>query len=215
MIDPESERLVKVTFQPKPGYKETEKSPFVVATQTHSAIELILSGKLPDTTFISLYLREFTLSYLRTAAKNCGLIFEGNEYKENADPETREATSHAYIVFGSLPNMTKLSEVPALKDGFSRNGMLKAPRTKPEFVARIGEMEIELANIAAGSVTVVPLFFTRVPLFRTIAFFAAAKSLTPTFRLDPKEKESLEKHEEDMHRINKLLEGVDFSPLSD
>jgi len=213
MLDPERKKFFQKAFQPVLKYRDAERSPFVVTSQTYQLLQLLQSPILLDRSFGSQYLSGYTMLYLKSAGENCGIIFDRDgQYKGNADLESREATNHAYAVFGSMPGMTALPKIPALKDGFSKRGMLKAPESKSQYLARIREIKIELANIAAGSVILGQRPVSRVSLFRTLIFFRVAHSLTPSSKLTPREKELREKHEE---VVRDILAQVDLSQMLD
>lgn len=110
-----------------PTYKIPERSPFVVAPQTHRLLMLFKTGAFTNFSFGKDYIKQYTFPYLTQAEANCATIFgTDGEYKGNADPETREAAHHVYTVFAWMPDMTAVPGVKALEDGFARKGMLRA-----------------------------------------------------------------------------------------
>lgn len=208
MLDQDKEKL-SPAFQPDPRYLDPERSPFVVTGQTYRLLQLYRAQALSNFSFGVDYIKGYTFKYLQTAEQHCDTIFdEEGVYLGNADPESREAAQHAYVIFGSMRDMTVARNLSALSTGFSRRGVLRAPDTKPLYLARIREMKTELAHIAVGNIPPSQPPESRSPLFRTFVFFRVADIMTPAHKLNSGEKELREQQDEQMHY---LLKGVDIS----
>ena len=104
--------------------------------------------------------------------------------------------------------MVTIPTVSALKDGFSRKGMLKAPLNEREYKLRLRELKVELAKIATGITEPEQILWPRPSVLRTFVFFQVAAFLNPSFKLNPGEKELLEKQQEERQNINNLLKSV-------
>ncbi len=176
-------------FQPHIGYRDFERSPFVVTTQTFELLELHNLGIISNFSAGRDYLKDFTADYIRKAEDNCDLIFDrSGKHIDNTDVELREAVVHAYTVFSWLPDMTAIPAVDVLKDGFARNGMLKSPLERDEFKIRTRELKIELAKIAFGTTGLNRYSELGMSFFRTYTFFKVAAFLNPGRQLIRKEK---------------------------
>lgn len=209
MPDIEKGQSFSSEFQPIPGYREPARSPFVVTGQTYDLLRLYHANALLNFSHGRDYLQEYTFPYLTTAEKTSDTVFDKTgAFNGKADLESREVASHAYIIFAWLPDMTRIPTVSALKDGFSRKGMLRAPLTQQEYKLRIRELKVELAKIATGTTEPEQILRPKTPLFRTFVFFRVAAFLNPSFKLNPEEKELLEKQQEERQNINNLLKGV-------
>jgi len=205
----------KSEFQSKPVYKEPERSPFVVVGQTYNILKLY-AANLPNRSPAEEYLKNYTLAYIRTAEFNTDSIFNSNNIPIKVDLESREAASHAYTVFGSIPELTTIPSIPALKNGFSKRGILRAPGTKEEYLSRTREIKVELARIVNGVTPPGDIMRTaRFSLLRTLVFFRVGALLQPDFHFSPGEKEILDRQEEEREKINKMMQDIDMQPIDD
>ena len=209
MPDIEKGQSFSNEFQRTPKYEKPERSPFIVTGQTYGLLKLYHANALPNFSQGRDYLQDYTFPYLTTAEKTSDTVFDKTgAFKGNADLESREVASHAYIIFAWLPDMTRIPTVSALKDGFSRRGMLRAPLTQREYKLRIRELKVELAKIATGITKPKQILRPKPSLLRTFVFFRVAAFLNPSFKLNAGEKELVEKQQEERQNINNLLKGV-------
>lgn len=184
-------------FQPIIGYREINKSPFVVTIQTNRLLKLFRTGLIFDLSLGEEYLKEYTLGYISDAESNCSVVFDkSGKPIDTIDIESREAAARAYTIFGWLPDMTTIPLVAPLKEGFSRKGMLKAPISREEFLARTRELKIELSKIATGITDYKQRPKLGSPFFRTLTFFRVAEHLNPSFPLTVEEKEVIRRKKE-------------------
>ena len=162
-------------FQSVVGYRDWSRMPSVVARQTNALLDLLHQNALPNLGPARYYLGKYTLEYLKRAEGGSGILYDNKGFlKEGIDLEVREAATHAYVVFGHLPDMVQSPFVPK---GFSRRGMLRAPETRDEFLNRIKELKIGLWNVIAGEVAPQATLEAYPPLMRTFGFFKVGGDL--------------------------------------
>lgn len=196
-------------FQSVIGYKEIEKSPPVVVSQTYALLELYYLGIIQNTIRNSQpaknYLRNYTLDYLKAAEEGSYALYDrikGQSVQE-IDLETREAAHYAFVVFAYLPDKAGSHY---LAKGFSRKGMLKAPTTQRQFLTRIRELRVGIWQVVKGEVKPHTTLEAYPSVLRTFKFFEVGNKLPVKLTDDEKEQEALERE-----KINKLLDGIDFS----
>ncbi len=133
-------------FQPVPGYKDHERAPRVVISQTHNTLKLYRAGVIGDPKFAKDYIRDYTFGYLNTAAEGVERVF--TKAPADIQPlEMNKAADVAHVVFAWMHYFAESKYLPM---GFSRKGMLEAPTTKRQFIGRIAELKRELAFIVTG-----------------------------------------------------------------
>lgn len=196
-------------FQPVIGYKDIEKSPSFVVSQTHALLRFFYQGIIQEMIRNSKpaedYLHDYTLGYLKAAEEGSSTLYNqiGGVVTPDIDLETREAAHYAFVVMANLPDMAKS---PYLAKGFSRKGMLKAPTTQRQFLARIKELIFGIQQVVAGKVKPHVTLEAYPPLLRTFKFFEVGNELPVKLTDDEREQEELERE-----KINKLLDGIDIS----
>lgn len=195
------------------AYKEPERSPFVVTAQTCRLLRLYWKGILSNFKYGRDYLLEYTFPYLVQAGKSCDALFDTyGAYNGNADPESREAAHHAFVIFSWMHEVTGARATKALESGYSRGGILRAPRNKPEFIFRLREIQAELSLVAHGYTNPGTHPGLKVRSFRTHVFFMTAECFTVTSKMNTSELEAKEKEEE---ILVGMLEGVDLGYLGE
>jgi hypothetical protein len=187
-------------FQPIIKYKETEKSPLIVAKQTYMLLELFHQQVISKPELAKDYFCDYTLSYLDQARKGASTLYEakGAVYKD-LNLETREMAHHAFIVFANLPDHMTFH---FLQNGFSRRGMLRAPGTRDEFVHKINEIKMGIWQTVEGRVEPETTLEANPHLLRTYGFFKVASELL----VKMPESEKRMKQE-----FNELLKDIDIS----
>lgn len=192
-------------FQPVIGYREIEKSPPLVARQTHTLLGLYYQGAIRNPEPARDYLQDYTLGYLTAAEEGSGMLYDqtGQFIVQEIDLETREAASHAFVVLAYLPDR---ATSPFLPSGFSRRGMLAAPTTQKQFLTRIKELKIGLWQIADGNINPHTILEAYPPILRVWKFFEVGSGLPIRLTDDEREQEQLGRE-----RLNALLGGIDTS----
>lgn len=192
-------------FQPVIGYREIEKSPPLVVRQTHTLLGLFYQGAIRNPEPARHYFKDYTLGYLKAAEEGSPVLFDktGPLIAQEIDLETREAASHAFVVLAHLPDEATSSFLP---NGFSRRGMLAAPTTKDQFLARIKELKIGLWQIVDGNLSPHATLEADLPLLRVCKFFEVGSGLLVRLTADEREQEQLKREE-----FNDLLGGIDTS----
>ncbi len=187
-------------------YEDPARSPFVVTMQTHKVIRLLAGNSIPDFTHGIDYVQNYTFPYLETAINNSQLIFDKDGVmQEKVDPKSREAAAHAFVIFAWMPDLTSAPNVSALKDGFSRRGMLRAPQNRKEYITKIREMQMELSAFLNREGP-----FSKNGYLRTIVFFRIGAFLAPDTKLTPRERKIRERENE---ILSKILKDVDIHSL--
>lgn len=184
-------------FDPKPTYEDPSRSPFMVGRQTLRTLELWHHNLIVDPTYERDYLQHYTQAYLQQAAEGCIATFSPKGAAEISQ-SSREAFDHSLVIIAHLPTLTFPGILP---DGFSTQGMMRPPQTPREFLARLREMQTEIAFIANGFVKPEQVLI-RPQLIRTEGFFAMAGTL-------PIQQTSAEIQERNEY-LGRLLEGVNL-----
>lgn len=191
-------------FQPVIRYKNYEKSPAVIAAQTCTLLELYYQGAIHQPELAKDYFQNYTLFYLKKAEEGTDTLYDrkGAVYRE-LDLEVKEVSHHAFIVFAHLPDSMTSRFLPM---GFSRKGMLRAPRTKDEFLKRVEEIKIGIWQTVEGDIEPRTTLEAYTPLLRTYGFFKVGSKLPIRMLEDEKKKERMEKE-----KFNDLLDGINVS----
>ncbi|MDO8621339.1 MAG: hypothetical protein Q7R31_03605 [Candidatus Levybacteria bacterium] len=192
-------------FQPIIGYREFEKSPWIVVKQTNALLELFNKGVIRKPGPAKEYFRDYTFqSYLTRAEEGSAVLYDDQKQSHtDVDLETREATRHALVVFAWMRDRTKS---PFLPKGFSRKGMLKPPMTQEEFMKRIREMKITILQVVEGNIQSHVTPEAHPAFLRTFKFFEVGSDLPIKLAPDEKEREKIAKD-----KFNDLLRGIDIS----
>lgn len=196
-------------FQSIIGYKDIEKSPSFVVSQTHALLRFFYQGiiqkMIRNSKLAEAYLHDYTLGYLEAAEEGSSTLYNqiGGVVTPDIDLETREAAHYAFVVMANLPDMAKS---PYLAKGFSKKGMLKAPTTQRQFVTRIRELRVSIQQVVAGKVKPHVTLEAYPPVLRTFKFFEVGNELPVKLTDDERKQEMIERE-----RFNDLLGGIDIS----
>ncbi len=188
-------------FEAKPTYKDLDRIPKTVVTQTDSIIGLSNAGILSqDLTYK--YLSAYTMPFLKSAADGTGRVYSQDGATINSlSVEINEAADFTNVVFGWMHYFAKFSLLPM---GFARHGMLRAPQTSGEFMNRLREIKFQLSVIASGSKSPGLGLEAGLPAFRTQTFFKVGSAIPLKFIESDRERRE---HESGI--LGKLLEGID------
>lgn len=191
-------------FQALPGYREWERTPFVVARQTHTLLGLYYQGAIHRPGLARDYLHDYALTYLKDAEKGSDALYdETGVLIENIDLEVREAADHAFVAFAHIPDFVTS---PWLPKGYSRRGELQPPQTRNEFLKRITELQVGLWQVVAGEMEPRATFEAYPSLARTYGFFRVGSELPIKLSEDERKQDQRERE-----KFNDLLTGVDVS----
>lgn len=194
----------RANFQPVIGYREIEKSPPLVVRQTNALLGLYYHGAIRNPKPAKDYLHDYTLGYLKAAEEGSAVVYDRVGHAAlDIDLETREAARFALVVLACLPDRAKS---PFLPKGFSRRGMLRAPETQDQFLARIKELKVGIWQIVEGNVEAYTTLETYPPVLRVFKFFEVGSDLPVKLTDDEKKQEQLERE-----KFNDLLGGIDTS----
>lgn len=198
--------LKRQEFEATPVYRDIDRAPKTVVTQTDQVIALSSAGILrPDTTYN--YLSTYTLPFLKSAQSGVGKVYD----REIAiialqSPEVNEAADFTNIVFSWMHYFAKSQFLP---NGFARGGVLKAPETSREFIERIQELKLSLSLVASGDKITKVSFMANPRAFRTYSFFKVGSTMPLRFIESDKQRKE---HEDEI--LAKLLEGIDTNFLT-
>ena len=205
MAGPENPAFLKLweRFDEKTAYKEAERAPKTVVTQTDSIIELTNAGIVtPDVAYK--YLAAYTVPFLKDAAQGAGRVYSQDLSTIQSQPlELNEAADFANIIFGWMRYFAKSNYFP---NGFSKYGALRAPEDSGEFVKRLKEIRIQLGAIASGSKSSEIFRNFNGPAFRTYTFFKVGSTMPLKFINEDRERKEYESS-----IIGKLFDGIDVS----
>lgn len=208
MVNPENPAfaLSLARFEANPTYKDPDRAPKTVVTQTDSIIELSNAGILSKD-FTHNYLSTYTMPFLNSAAKGVGRIYSKDLATINSNPvEINEAADFTNVVFSWMHYFAKSEFLPI---GFARHGMLKAPQTSTEFMNRLREIKFQLSVIASGSKSSGVYLEANPQAFRTYTFFKVGSLMPLKFIESDRERKE---HESSI--LGKLLENIDTSLFS-
>lgn len=182
-----------VEFQPIVGYRDFARIPHVVVNQTDTLLWLFRQRAINKPGLARDYLHDYTIQCLVEAEHGCDVLFNP-AISSIIDLEFREAASYTHVVFAW---MHKFYRPPNLPDGLTGKEMLRAPRNKEEFLARVRELKLGLYRVAYQEAK-----FTGDgdwPLLRTFAFFTAGSRLPINF--PESERERLERQKEEFNQL--------------
>lgn len=161
-------------FQPIPGYRDASTSPIAIATTTNDIFDLLLSGALPDGgQHAKNYLETQTLRFLSRVEQASRAYVGKGEYKEELDPETREAFDLSKLTFGHMRDQV----IPGTDITFARTGMLRPPENMDEFIARLNELGTTVRRFIRGAQRPPQIQDPTSAFFRTRSFFTVAHSI--------------------------------------
>lgn len=206
MADPEKGFFTSnyANFQPVIDYREVEKSPPLVVRQTNTLLGLYYNGAIRNPKPAKDYLHDYTLGYLKAAEAGSAIVYDRVGHAAlDIDLETREAARYALVVLAYLPDQAKS---PFLPKGFSRRGMLRAPETQDQFLARIKELKVGIWQIVEGNVEPHVTLEACPTVLRVFKFFEVGSDLPVKLTVDERKQEQLERE-----KFNDLLGGVDIS----
>lgn len=168
-------------FEPVPGYRNPQDSPFVVVPQTSTLLDMYLNHQITNPEPARQFLREATFPYLNRARRGSEILSDICRDRQSImwtevaqsvvspqDSENLEALGYMLVIFVHMP------ELPSrvLPQGFSRKGNLRPPETKRELSFRVDELRENVHKISQGqSPSGVPMEGMAPPLIRTMAFF--------------------------------------------
>ncbi len=205
MVNPENPAfaLPWARFEAYPTYKDPDRAPKTVVAQTESIIGLSNAGILAqDTTYN--YLSTYTVPFLRSAAQGVERVYNQDRIIIDSLPvEINEAADFTNVVFSWMHYFARSQFLP---NGFARRGVLRAPRTRSEFIARILEINDELSAVANGEKKLGVSFMVNPQAFRTYTFFKVGSAMPLKFIESDRERKE---HESGI--LGKLLEGIDTS----
>jgi hypothetical protein len=205
MVNPENSALFNLweRFDGKTAYKEAERAPKTVVTQTDSIIELTNAGIVtPDVAYN--YLSAYTVPFLKDAAQGAGRVYGHDLATIQSLPlELNEAADFANIVFGWMHYFAKSNYFPS---GFSKNGALRAPENSGEFIKRLKEIKIQLGAVASGSKPSEIFRTFNGPALRTYTFFKVGSTMPLKFINEDRERKEYESS-----MIGKLFDGIDVN----
>lgn len=200
-------------FEPVPGYRNPQDSPFVVVPQTSTVLDMYLNGQINDPKPAVQFLNEATFPYLDRAQQGLQIASTVCEDRKSikwtdvaqsvVDPvecESLEALGYMLVVFVFMPELP--SEV--LPQGFSRKGNLRPPETKKELSFRVDELRKNVQMISeVQSPSGIPMEGMAPPLMRTLAFFRTGDWLPFKFPDD-----TLDYMQREYAQIDRLLGDV-------
>lgn len=200
-------------------YGDYDFSPFCITTRTHEQLGNLRAGTITPATFGG-YVKEMTLPfYVRRAVEGAAVLYSDEVLQsQSLDPEIEEAARHGFVVMAWMHEVTKWKFVPT---GFSRKGMLAAPATDEEYVARMTEIYLQLKSIYDPNVNLPGSTGTYMGRLRTFSFFLTAATL-PIHLSDSQritaemERERLIEEQQGFaisaqrKFINRLTEGLEF-----
>ena len=205
MVNPENPAfaLPWARFEANPTYKNLDRAPKTVVTQTDSIIELSNAGILsPGLTYN--YLSTYTIPFLRSAAQGIGRVYSQDGATINTlSVEVNEAADFTNVVFSWMHYFARSQFLP---NGFARRGVLRAPQTSKEFMGRLKEIKFQLSVVASGQKISGISFMANPQAFRTYTFFKVGSLIPLRFMESDRERKE---HESGI--LEKLLEGIDTS----
>lgn len=205
MANPENPAftLFLARFEANPTYKDLDRAPKTVVTQTDSIIQLSNAGILSED-FTHNYLSTYTMPFLESAAKGVGRVYDKDEATIHINPvEINEAADFTNVVFSWMHYFAKSKFLPT---GFARHGMLEAPQTTKEFMNRLREIKFQLSVIASVSKSNGAYIEANPQAFRTYTFFKVGSKMPLKFMESDREKKE---HESAI--LEQLLNGIDTS----
>lgn len=203
MTSPENPafNLAGYEFESYPTYKNLSRAPKIVVAQTDSIIQLSNAGVI-STDFIDNYLSTYTIPFLRSAAQGVGRVY--GRSADGINPlslELSEAADFTNVVFSWMHYFARSRYLP---DGFSRYGILRAPKTSGEFVGRVLEIKEELLRILNGKRSNGTFLESSPQALRTFTFFKVGGSMPLKFMESDRERK-----EHEAYILEKLLDGID------
>lgn len=189
-------------FQYAIRYKDRDRIPPFVVRQTSFILGLFYNGAVSGDGIGRKYLQDYTLSFLDSSETGVDRVsFGGNGTNfEGIDLEDREAADYANVIFAHMPDLVKSPWMPM---GFSRRGMLRPPENRREFLGRVRELRIGLAQIVSGNMEPGAILEAHPYLLLTFGFFKVGAELpikVPESEIKPEVMSRA--------RFNGLLDGI-------
>lgn len=203
MISPENPafNFTRQRFEAYPTYNDIDRAPKTVVAQTDSIIQLSNAGVI-SSDFIDNYLSTYTIPFLRSAAQGVGRVYgQGVDGINPLSLEISEAADFTNVVFSWMHYFARSRYLP---DGFSRHGILRAPKTTGEFVGRVLEIKDELLGILHGKKSNGTFLQSSPQALRTHTFFKVGSSMPLKFMESDRERK-----EHEAYILEKLLDGID------
>lgn len=190
-------------FEAYPTYKDQNRAPKTVVTQTDQIIQMSDAGILtPSLTYN--YLSTYTLPFLKSAADGAGRVYSQDGATIDTLPvEVNEAADFTNVVFSWMHYFARSQFLP---NGFARRGVLRAPQTSKEFMGRLKEIKFQLSAVASGQKISGISFMANPQAFRTYTFFKVGSAMPLKFIESDRERKEYESG-----ILEKLLEGIDTS----
>lgn len=168
-------------FEPVPGYRNPQDSPFVVVPQTYTVLDMYLRDLIIDPGPANQFLKEATFPYLDRVKQGLEIVSAissdrksivwsdlSQSIVEPGECEDLEALGYMLVVFVFMPELP--SEV--LPRGFSRKGNLCPPGTKEELSERVAELGESVLKISQRRPVSSNFMEGMSPsMIRTMAFF--------------------------------------------
>jgi len=182
-------------FEITPTASDRDIAPKTIVSETMNMMGGIFAGTI--TTEISKdFLEYYTFPFLRKAAGGAGLVFDRKLlFIKDTNPDVNEAADFTNVVFGWMHHYASSNYLP---NGFSKNGVLKAPSNRGEFIARVIEIGETLPDMLDGRFRGSNLW-GNIGALRTLTFFEVGRVIPLKFP------------ETNRQAMERLLEGIDFS----
>lgn len=182
------------------GYRDPDLSPFVITSQTDRNLALFQYGIVAGATLRDFFYEVTLPSYLNRARAASVVLFKDAALRsQDFDPEDEEAARHAYVSMAWMHKLTQLSYLPT---GFSRRGMLAAPKTLEAYVGRIDQMTGQLSAISQRGSSLEELPKASLSMLRTLAFFRTAHYFNSAdIQLPQSERTTAQREREKLERL--------------
>ncbi len=182
-------------FEITPAATEKDFAPKTIVSETMNMMGGLFAGRITPEVSRD-YVEYYTIPFLRKAAEGVDVVFDRKLlFANSTTPDINEAANFTNIVFAWMHHYASSSFLP---DGFSRNGVLKAPSNRRQFIARIAEMDYTLPDMLNGAYRGRNLW-GNINALRTLAFFEVGKALPIKFP------------ETSRQTMERLLDGIDLS----
>lgn len=201
-------------IQPLPSPEDSTHSPQVIATKTNLLLGLYYRGALIDPSYAQDYLKEYTLPFLKRARQGSdrvGKIFNvDRRIAIDMQPVDKNEAADATLCY--LTWLHKLTETEYLEMGFSKDGMLRAPRNKQEFEEQVDEFTRIINRVVNNPRNPPRMSFAE---WKTSAFFWVGSYFPYDHTLvNSREEEEVLREtwgrEEERRKFNDLLKDIKF-----
>jgi hypothetical protein len=170
------------------SFLDYNKSPYIVTKQTAFFLDSFSESIFHD--FAINYFSSATLDYLEATQQGFHgffdkkrqlskthfkqIVSDANFYVSDINPQVEEYFKHALVVFSFMPEMNKQE---LLGHGYSKNGIMSAPKTTIEFLERIKELRTEIIKIINGQTNPKEDILNSDSFLRTYGFFKTGQEL--------------------------------------